>query len=129
MNRMWRRGWDSNPRYSCPYTAFPVPHLRPLGHPSCDHAALRLITLLRWSTAVRNWRRGEDLNPRGTHAPIRFRVGRLQPGSATPPHWIFTMLHDVLAFRTPSEHRSAKLPHEGRVVHSFYPDSTHSRGS
>ena len=33
------------------------------------------------------WRRGEDLNPRGTFwAPIRFRVGRLQPGSATPPH-------------------------------------------
>ena len=35
---------------------------------------------------VINWRRGEDLNPRGTFwAPIRFRVGRLQPGSATPP--------------------------------------------
>src|SRR5712692_11213084 len=34
---------------------------------------------------VRIWRRGEDLNPRGTCAPIRFRVGRLQPGSATPP--------------------------------------------
>ncbi len=33
-NAGWRRGWDSNPRYSCPYTAFPVPHLRPLGHPS-----------------------------------------------------------------------------------------------
>ena len=34
----------------------------------------------------RIWRRGEDLNPRGTFwAPIRFRVGRLQPGSATPP--------------------------------------------
>src|SRR5437879_588065 len=31
------------------------------------------------------WRSGEDLNPRGTYAPIRFRVGRLQPGSATPP--------------------------------------------
>ena len=26
------------------------------------------------------------MNPRGTYAPIRFRVGRLQPGSATPPH-------------------------------------------
>ena len=25
------------------------------------------------------------MNPRGTCAPIRFRVGRLQPGSATPP--------------------------------------------
>src|SRR5881409_3429565 len=35
---------------------------------------------------VNNWRRGEDLNPRGIFwAPIRFRVGRLQPGSATPP--------------------------------------------
>src|SRR5262249_9016574 len=32
--KRWRGGWDSNPRYSCPYTAFPVPHLRPLGHPS-----------------------------------------------------------------------------------------------
>src|SRR3954466_8763874 len=27
-----RRGRDSNPRYVLPYTAFPVPHLRPLGH-------------------------------------------------------------------------------------------------
>ena len=27
-----RRGWDSNPRYVLPYTAFPVPHLWPLGH-------------------------------------------------------------------------------------------------
>ena len=71
-NKNWRRGWDSNPRYSCPYTAFPVPHLRPLGHPSgCEF-----------------WRRGEDLNPRGTCAPIRFRVGRLQPGSATAPRQI-----------------------------------------
>src|SRR5262245_18438267 len=33
---IWRRGWDSNPRHSYPCTAFPVPHLRPLGHPSCN---------------------------------------------------------------------------------------------
>jgi hypothetical protein len=26
-----------NSRYGCPYTAFPVPHLRPLGHLSVDH--------------------------------------------------------------------------------------------
>ena len=45
-------------------------------HDSGHHDA----TLVR-----RKWRRGEDLNPRGTYAPIRFRVGRLQPGSATPP--------------------------------------------
>ena len=39
-----------------------------------------------------NWRRGEDLNPRGTYAPIRFRVGRLQPGSATPPRSLHLLL-------------------------------------
>ena len=37
---------------------------------------------------LENWRRGEDLNPRETYASIRFRVGRLQPGSATPPRQI-----------------------------------------
>src|SRR5213594_1941247 len=38
---------------------------------------------------LENWRRGEDLNPRGTFwAPIRFRVGRLRPGSATPPRQV-----------------------------------------
>jgi hypothetical protein len=80
--KTWRRGWDLNPRHrDYPCTAFPVPHLRPLGHPSVDGA-------VHPSTAQQNevWRRGEDLNPRGTFwAPIRFRVGRLQPGSATPP--------------------------------------------
>jgi hypothetical protein len=43
------------------------------------------------------WRRGEDLNPRGTCAPIRFRVGRLQPGSATPPRNSISMLHVAAA--------------------------------
>ena len=33
--RSWRRGRDLNPRHrGYPCTAFPVPHLRPLGHPS-----------------------------------------------------------------------------------------------
>ena len=156
-----------NPRHrDYPCTAFPVPHLRPLGHPSEHHrqllaarpsslagclpdrraaepceatpaiaarpsnrGALRSHSGHRCPTveprspakplrpslpdrraaepceatpaiaarpsgggALRSrpdgkhkWRRGEDLNPRGTYAPIRFRVGRLQPGSATPP--------------------------------------------
>ena len=55
--------------------------------------------LIGTSTIVgKIWRRGEDLNPRGTFwAPIRFRVGRLRPGSATPPHYLpndSTTLHD-----------------------------------
>src|SRR5262249_18278309 len=77
--RNWRRGRDLNPRHrGYPCTAFPVPHLRPLGHPSACRS--------RRCPSRIFWRRGEDLNPRGTFwAPIRFRVGRLQPGSATPP--------------------------------------------
>jgi hypothetical protein len=31
---VWRRGWDSNPRYGFPYTRFPSGRLKPLGHPS-----------------------------------------------------------------------------------------------
>src|ERR1043166_4723915 len=30
--RLWRRGWDSNPRYGSPYTAFPVLPVQPLLH-------------------------------------------------------------------------------------------------
>src|SRR5882757_2252545 len=29
---VWRRGWDSNPRYGCPYAAFRVRYNRPLCH-------------------------------------------------------------------------------------------------
>ena len=32
MGLKWRRGWDSNPRYGCPYTAFRVRRIRPLCH-------------------------------------------------------------------------------------------------
>src|SRR5207237_4534726 len=97
-SKVWRRGRDLNPRHrGYPCTAFPVPHLRPLGHPSdnsCPTSAARPSSggaLRSRSDGRYYWRRGEDLNPRGTYAPIRFRVGRLQPGSATPPH-LYTAL-------------------------------------
>src|SRR2546426_12838010 len=39
--RFWRRGRDSNPAHrGYPCTAFPVPHLRPLGHPSMHREKL-----------------------------------------------------------------------------------------
>src|SRR2546425_6524483 len=39
--RFWRRGRDSNPGHrGYPCTAFPVPHLRPLGHPSIHREKL-----------------------------------------------------------------------------------------
>jgi hypothetical protein len=36
---IWRREWDSNPRYGFPYTRFPSERLQPLGHPSGNGAA------------------------------------------------------------------------------------------
>ena len=35
----WRRGWDSNPRYGCPYTAFRVQRIRPLCHLSAHRGS------------------------------------------------------------------------------------------
>ena len=34
----WRRGGDSNPRWTCAHTTFPRLHHRPLGHPSSSFA-------------------------------------------------------------------------------------------
>ena len=34
----WRREWDSNPRYSHPYSGFQDRRLRPLGHPSTAYS-------------------------------------------------------------------------------------------
>ena len=30
--KLWRREWDSNPRYGFPHTRFPSVRLKPLGH-------------------------------------------------------------------------------------------------
>ena len=43
----WRRGWDSNPRYGCPYTAFRVRRIRPLCHLSARSPVPR--ERLSWS--------------------------------------------------------------------------------
>ena len=49
------------------------------------------------------------MNPRGTCAPIRFRVGRLQPGSATPPACVIGCLS------IPKTHRELPRPHPSSV--------------
>src|SRR3954468_17960778 len=36
--RIWRREWDSNPRYGFPHTRFPSVRLKPLGHLSGAHS-------------------------------------------------------------------------------------------
>src|SRR6185369_833648 len=59
----------------------------------------------------KDWRRGEDLNPRGTFwAPIRFRVGRLQPGSATPPHDFAVAVDSEPVYRSGGATRSRGPP-------------------
>ena len=37
----WRRGWDSNPRYGCPYAAFRVRCFQPLSHLSARRICLK----------------------------------------------------------------------------------------
>ena len=39
----WRRGGDSNPRWSCPHTTFPRLHHRPLGHLSSLKSLARTL--------------------------------------------------------------------------------------
>ncbi len=41
INKLWRKGWDSNPRYPCRYAGFQDRCLKPLGHPS--------VLLVQWS--------------------------------------------------------------------------------
>src|SRR5262249_49246282 len=76
---------------------------------------------------VENWRRGEDLNPRGTYAPIRFRVGRLQPGSATPPRqfigdldlvtpWPLALLPAQIKFSPTPTERYPKILRSGSLL-------------
>ena len=53
--RNWRREWDSNPRYGCPYTRFPSVRLQPLGHPSvlCRVAPLGCAAISRSGDLMR----------------------------------------------------------------------------
>jgi hypothetical protein len=37
----WRKGWDSNPRYGCPYAGFQDRSLKPLDHPSATPRLVR----------------------------------------------------------------------------------------
>ena len=86
--RGWRRGWDLNPRHRGLPRARHF-QCRTFGRsvtPPVSSLSYRSTVERPTARTVEKWRRGEDLNPRGTFwAPIRFRVGRLQPGSATPP--------------------------------------------
>ena len=47
--KIWRREWDSNPRYSLKYTRFPSVRLKPLGHLSGEQADCMNLTYLRLS--------------------------------------------------------------------------------
>jgi hypothetical protein len=41
----WRKGWDSNPRWSCPHGGFQDRCLKPLGHPSFARSAAPRLRL------------------------------------------------------------------------------------
>src|ERR1019366_8886243 len=75
---LWRKGWDSNPRYHCWHDGFQDRYLRPLGHPSIK---------------TKCWRRGRDSNPRRSFRPSNDLANRpLQPlgylSLSAPPNYI-----------------------------------------
>src|SRR6185312_3644869 len=72
--RKWRRGWDSNPRYGCPYAAFRVRCFQPLSHLS---ARLEGIIFLR---VVAKTYRGAVLPAQGMQPVI---TGPPRPASGT----------------------------------------------
>ena len=52
IRNIWRREWDSNPRYSLKYTRFPSVRLKPLGHLSGEQADCMNLTYLRLSLSA-----------------------------------------------------------------------------
>src|SRR5262245_28888883 len=83
----WRRGWDSNPRYGFPYTAFPVLPVKPLLHLSRRKQKEKgKRTLLHFCLfpfdsylTCLTWRRGWDSNPRYPCGYNGFRDRPIQP--------------------------------------------------
>src|SRR5438270_4017606 len=67
--KKWRRGWDSNPRYACAHTRFPVVPDRPLQHLSA--AANRM------SEAPHG--RGQLMNENGGEGGIRTHEAHRLP--------------------------------------------------
>ncbi len=65
---IWRREWDSNPRYGYPYTRSPGVRLRPLGHPSA--ASVETVGPDAWG-----WRRPDpESEARQPDRPGRSRI-------------------------------------------------------
>ncbi len=76
MTYVWRRGWDSNPRYdSSPYTHFPGVRLQPLGHPS----AKRCDPLCRVGRRDRN-----QVHPPMQRPPLETRRARREGAGQAP---------------------------------------------
>ena len=75
----WRRGRDSNPRYSFPYTRFPSVLLKPLGHLSNPENSSREFYFLG----------GSGTRPRLSGSPVQTLSGTgTKPvcGRSVPSH-------------------------------------------
>src|SRR6516164_9966158 len=84
VKRMWRRGWDSNPRYGLsPYNGLANRRLQPLGHPSTDQwidAVYARRPLARAHQAAQDGLRRAETEL----APLHRIVG-ITPWHSSPP--------------------------------------------
>ena len=79
---VWRKGWDSNPRYPCEYGSFQDCCLQPLGH-------LSAVFALNAALRAQNWRKNDSLPKRMSchfkrmgRLVLNFKTGAL---TARPP--------------------------------------------
>ena len=82
INRNWRKGWDSNPRWACTHGGFQDRCLKPLGHPS---KPLRDLASFRAANPCRKPVSGRPCaGPRGVLrcGPSLHHRRRLRRGSA-----------------------------------------------
>jgi hypothetical protein len=90
--RAWRTGWDSNPRYGCPYDGFQDRCLKPLGHPSERkiQQARRLVVFLLYSAFARKSYRLENITVSRRHQLV-FKTGSLNHSDTLPSRRFYSL--------------------------------------
>src|SRR5207245_2656724 len=123
----WRGGWHLNPRYSFPYTALPMPRLRPLGHLSSEPQVISSFSLSPLKNSCSNARLSSSRTPPTTSMRWfkRRSSGILRTEPQAPP----------LGSRTPKTTRSTRartaapmhIAHGSIVTYSVLPTSRQVR--
>src|ERR1700685_2160537 len=117
--KIWRRGWDSNPRTRLGVTHFPGVRLRPLGHLSINFNLLQPPG-------------GMDSGLPGPRPPGALRASKIAPGDFVEPTntvRCYTLSRRALPVRwRPPLHAAARVPEAARAIKFTGPSSSQAPG-